>query len=328
MNVEDAGPTNVSVPKVSVIMPMLNARAFLEGSISSILCQSLADFELIVVDNGSTDGSKEYAQSIRDPRIRVISEPQRGTAHATNAGIGLSRADLVAVMDADDVSAPDRLRVQLAYMQTHPECVLLGTRFSFLVGTIIVPVAPPLMYHAEIRKALLGGNAAFSNGSTMFRAAAAKRVGGHRLNGPGHDFDFFLRMSEVGIVHNLHETLYYYRLHGGASTAAPNPLMREQIMFSIACAAARATGLPERTFADFRREWSIRSLREKLTDRAADVSSALYRGGVIQRANRKVVFAALAVIGSAVLNPRKVVYRFRRQWASLDSQLNLKSGEV
>jgi len=317
-----------SLPKISVIMPMLNAREFLPGAISSILRQSFTETELIIVDNGSTDGSVEYAQSLSDPRVRVITESRRGTAHATNAGIALSRAEMLALMDADDLSARDRLKIQFAYMQAHPECVLLGTRFSFLVGTAVVPVAPPFMYHAEIRKALIAGNAAFSNGSTMFRASAAKKIGGHRLNGPGHDFDFFLRMSEVGVVHNLHETLYYYRLHEGASTAAPNPLMREQIMYAIACADAREAGIPECPFEQFRREWSIRSRRERFIDRAAEISSALYRGGVIQRANRKIVTATLAVIGSAVLNPSKVAYRFRRQWASLDHRLHLRSGQA
>ena len=96
-------------PQVSVIMPLLNARPFLADSIGSILAQSFRDFELIVVDNGSSDGSRGYAESLTDSRIRVLAESRRGAAHAINAGIAASRADLLAVMDADDVSQHDKL---------------------------------------------------------------------------------------------------------------------------------------------------------------------------------------------------------------------------
>jgi glycosyltransferase involved in cell wall biosynthesis len=317
--------TNGSGPQVTVIMPVLNARAFLAESIHSVLSQSFSQFELLIVDNGSSDGSREYAQSLSDKRVRVLNATQRGAAHAINAGIAAARADLLAIMDADDVSLPDRLGVQVAYMREHPECVLLGARFSFLIGKNLVPVAPPLMYHRQIRKALLQGNAVFSNGSTMFRAVAAKKVGGHCLNGPAHDFDFFLRMSEIGIVHNLHETLYHYRLHEGASTASTNPFMREQITFAVACARAREAGIPEPAFGDFRREWSTRSRRAKLTDRATEISNRLYRDGVVQLADRNLVSAGLAIFGSAVLNPSKVIYRVQRRLHSADDQIALES---
>jgi glycosyltransferase involved in cell wall biosynthesis len=314
---------NGSKPKVSVIMPVLNARAFLGDSIQSILAQSLSQFELIVVDNGSTDGSREFAQSFSDPRVRVLVEPQRGAAHATNVGIAASRADLLAIMDADDVSLQDRLKIQATFMDEHPDCVLLGTRFSFLVGKNLVSVAPPIMRHRQIRKALLQGHAVFANGSTMFRAAPARMIGGHCLNGPAHDFDFFLRMSEIGMVHNLPNTLYYYRLHDGASTAKRDSFLREQTMFSVACAMARAAGLSEPPITEFRREWSRRSRGARITDQAREVSLRLYRDGVIQRANRKLVSAGLALMASAVLNPRKVIYRVKRQLSGAEDQIHL-----
>ena len=91
-------------------------------------------------------------------RVRVLNATQRGAAHAINAGIAAGRADLLAVMDADEYSLPDRLMTQLAYMREHPDTVLLGARFSFLIGKNLVPVAPPLMYHRQIRKALLQGD--------------------------------------------------------------------------------------------------------------------------------------------------------------------------
>src|SRR5579871_3552867 len=99
-------------PAVSVVMPLLNGRPFLAEAIGSVLSQSLRNFEVIIVDNGSTDGSKEYAESFEDCRVRVLREPRQGAAHAINTGIEASRADLIAIMDADDISLPDRLALQ------------------------------------------------------------------------------------------------------------------------------------------------------------------------------------------------------------------------
>jgi glycosyltransferase involved in cell wall biosynthesis len=312
MTTETPEQSNCSQPQVSVIMPMLNARPFLEESIGSVLSQSFREFELIIVDNFSTDGSKEYAESVPDPRIRVLTESQPGTAYAINTGIAASRADLLALMDADDVSPRNRLKIQVAYMREHPDTVLLGGRFVFLVGTTLVSVAPPLMDLRQIRKALLKGNAVFANGTTMFRADAAKKVGGHCLNGPAHDFDFFLRMSEVGVVHNLPVILQQYRLHEGASTAVRNAFMREQKMFAVACAIARDAGVPEPALADFRREWSVRPRWVKLADRARDVSQHLYRYAIIQRASGKFFSPGVAVLCSAMLNPSQAIWRIKR----------------
>jgi glycosyltransferase involved in cell wall biosynthesis len=307
-------------------MPVLNARPFLKDSLESILSQSFSQFELIVVDNGSTDGSKEYAESFSDPRIRVISESQKGAAHAINAGIAASTADMLAVMDADDMSDRDRLLIQLAYMREHPDTVLLGTRFAFLIGKNVVPVAPPLMHHRQIRKALLQGVPAMSEGSTMFRAAAAKKIGGHRLNGPAHDFDFFLRMSEIGIVHNLPATLYYYRLHDTSSTTITTTYITEHKKFAVACAIAREAGVPEPQFDDFRREWRIRPRLSKLADRARDISAQLYRSAIIQRGNGKVFSPGLSVICSAALNPRVALWRVKRQLNTLGFQTRVGDG--
>jgi glycosyltransferase involved in cell wall biosynthesis len=313
-----------SGPLVSVIMPVLNAGPFLKESIDSVLSQSFRQFELIIVDNGSTDGSKECAESFSDTRIQVLTELRRGTAHAINTGIAASRAELLAIMDADDIASPERLAVQVAYMREHPETVLLGARFTFLVGNQLVPVAPPLVHHRQIRKALLQSIPAICNGTTMFRADAAKRVGGHSINGPSHDLDFFLRMSEVGVVHNLPVTLYHYRLHERASTAIRTPFTTEHQMFAVACARARGAGVPEPKFADFRREWSIRSGLAKLAGRGRDLSLQLYRHAIIKRGNGKIASAGVAATCSAVLNPRLVIWRIKRQLSNVDNQIHMR----
>lgn len=298
-------------------MPVLNARAFLEESIGSILGQTLTNFELIVVDNGSTDGSQEYTASIQDPRIRLISEARKGAARAINAGIAASRAEILAVMDADDISNKHRLAVQFEYIQSNPGAVLLGTGFSFLIGENVVPVAPPLTEHRQIRRALLDGVSVMCEGSTMFRAGAAKKVGGHSLNGPAHDFDFFLRMTEVGLVHNLRAPLYLYRLHESSSTSMTTSTIAVHKMFAVACAIAREAGGPEPDFTGFLQAWRIRPRQVKLADYARDLSAVLYRNAIIQRGEGKLLSPGLNVFCSALLNPRLAMWRVKRRLGGL-----------
>src|SRR5207237_10277673 len=118
----------LQAPRVSVLLPVWNGEAFLEQAMESILRQTLSSFELIVIDDGSTDRSAAIAEEFasRDPRMRVLRRPHEGLSAALNAGIAAARGEYVARMDADDISAPDRLRKQVAYLDAHPACVAVG----------------------------------------------------------------------------------------------------------------------------------------------------------------------------------------------------------
>src|SRR5689334_14669061 len=111
----------MTAPRVSVIMPMYNALPFVKEAIGSILDQSFQDFELLIVDNGSTDGSLQYAMSLSDQRVQVLSESEHGAGRALTAGIFAGRGEFLAVMDADDIAHPDRLRTQVEFLHSHPE---------------------------------------------------------------------------------------------------------------------------------------------------------------------------------------------------------------
>src|SRR5262245_49086257 len=116
-------------PLISVVMPVHNALPFLEASINSILNQTLSDFEFVIFDDASTDGSNQALKELsrRDPRIRFHeSEQQLGLAASSNAVVAFARAPLVARMDADDIAHPDRLRRQWIILKDHPEVAALG----------------------------------------------------------------------------------------------------------------------------------------------------------------------------------------------------------
>src|SRR3954469_1098404 len=116
-----------AAPAVSVIMPVYNARAYVAEAIDSVLAQTFGDFELILVDDGSTDGSLDILRGYekRDPRVRVISRPNTGIVGALNDGLKLARGEFIARIDADDASLPNRFEKEIAFLRAHPDVVIV-----------------------------------------------------------------------------------------------------------------------------------------------------------------------------------------------------------
>ena len=200
-------------------MTVYNAENYLGEAVDSILGQTFADFELIVIDDGSTDTStsilREYAA--RDRRIRLTSRPNTGIVRAANEGIAQAMGKYLARMDSDDVSVPERFARQVEYLETNPDCVLVGSRV-----TLIDPYGSPVavsgqkLTHEEIEKELLtsGGGWAVVQPSAMMRTDAVRAAGGYRGSvNMSEDHDLFLRLAERGQVVNLAEPLLKYRRH-------------------------------------------------------------------------------------------------------------------
>jgi glycosyltransferase involved in cell wall biosynthesis len=202
------------------MMPVYNAERYVGKAIESILNQTFENFELLIVNDGSTDGSlailREYAE--RDRRVRLTSRPNAGLVGSRNELLDAARSDLVACMDADDVSLPDRLEKQVEYLQRHPECVLVGSRVM-----IIDPDGQPLQVmgqhfeHEAIDRAFMNGEGQIIyNPSVMFWKRVALQVGAYRRGfDPAEDLDLFLRMAEVGRLANFPQPLLAYREHLG-----------------------------------------------------------------------------------------------------------------
>ena len=136
---------STAAPTVSVVMPVYNTEAYLGDALDSILAQTFTDWELICVDDGSSDCSLDVLRRYEraDPRIRVVSRPYSGVARARNDGMALARGRYIAAMDSDDVALPERLRRQVDYMESHPECVGLGAAVR-IVGPDLMPIKDEL----------------------------------------------------------------------------------------------------------------------------------------------------------------------------------------
>ena len=199
---------------------MYNTERYVAETIDSILKQTFTDFELIVIDDGSKDRSPEILRELaaKDSRIRLTVRENRGIVRTRNELLEQCRGKYMAVNDSDDLSMPDRLAKQVAYMESHPECVLLGSRVM-LMDPFSSPVAVTgqKLTHEEIEQELLGngGGWALVQSAIMVRVDVARRIGGYR--GEEHnlaeDHDLFVRLAEVGKVANLEEPLVWYRRH-------------------------------------------------------------------------------------------------------------------
>jgi glycosyltransferase involved in cell wall biosynthesis len=237
------------MPTVSVLMPVYNAEPYLAEAVESILGQTFADFELLIVNDGSTDRSVAILEryAARDGRIRLTSRPNTGYAAALNELLHLADAEFVARMDADDVALPQRLARQVDFLRTHPEVVCVGTAVRLIdAAGRFLGDAHPGMDHEEIQRRALAGDCPLNHPSTMMRRAAVQAVGGYHLEfQPAEDLDLWLRLAEVGQLTNLPEVLMKYRQHARSFSEQHQRLQLERSAAAVV-EACRRRGIPPR----------------------------------------------------------------------------------
>ena len=209
-------------PAVSVVMAVYNAEDFLAEAIESVLGQTLTDFELLVVDDASTDGSpaivERYARA--DRRIRAFRLARNGgTAHARNAALAHARAPLVAICDDDDRQGPQRLALQAAWLDAHPRCVMVGGQVRPFGGADAAALAWLPGDDALARPHVLF-QALYVDSVSLFRRGLATVHGLRYPSGPvWEDWVFQALALQVGEIHVLPEILLDYRRHAAQQTS-------------------------------------------------------------------------------------------------------------
>ncbi len=207
-------------PRVSILLSVRNEQDHLSAALASLFRQTLADWELIAVDDGSTDATPALlaAAAANDGRIRVLRRPAEGLVAALNAGLELCRAPLVARMDGDDICHPRRLEGQEAFLRANPEAVLVSCRVRHfprpaLQGGMLAYEAwhNGLLTEAEIRRDLFV-ESPFPHPSVMFRREAVLALGGYRDRGWPEDYDLWLRLARgPGRFASLPDVLLFWR---------------------------------------------------------------------------------------------------------------------
>ncbi|MFN3474460.1 MAG: glycosyltransferase [Blastomonas sp.] len=207
--------TMTDMPVISVLMSVYNGERYVAEAIQSILGQTEGRFEFLIVNDGSRDASASILDryAAQDSRIRVIHQPNRGLIASLNLLLDEARAPLVARMDGDDVSRPERFAVQLAEMTAHPQLAVLGTNTDELDADGAYFPCSDLHPEtsAEIRDRLIVASA-MCHPSVMMRRDVIRAVGGYRAAFRHcEDYDLWLRVSERHEMRNLPDRLFLYR---------------------------------------------------------------------------------------------------------------------
>ncbi|HLG03569.1 MAG TPA: glycosyltransferase [Bacteroidia bacterium] len=209
----------MTTPLVSVIIPVYNAETFVAEAVQSILDQTLTDFELLVLDDGSTDKSVAILERFHDKRIQIRrSEKNTGLIATLNRGLDLAKGRYIARMDADDISLPARLAKQVDFLEKNPSAGVVGTATTSF-GNEKQIITRYLQTHGEICTVLLF-NSAMSHPSVMLRNSVLKQFG-LRYDPQflhAEDYDLWTRIAVVSELANLPEVLLMYRVHAAQLT--------------------------------------------------------------------------------------------------------------
>jgi len=208
--------------RLSVLMTMHNAGRYVAEAVGSLLAQGYTDFELIIVDDGSSDDSVEIVRDLGDKRIRLVTPGRLGRTPALQLALGMAQADYVAVLDADDTCRPDRLALQCAFLDAHPQVALLGSycRLVDASGALLEEFRPPTD-HAGILACMPLYNP-FAHSAVMYRRQAALAAGGYRARyAYAQDFALWLRLVARHQTAILPEFLVDLRQHGSQMTTTP-----------------------------------------------------------------------------------------------------------
>lgn len=212
----------VDRPRVSVVMAVYNGAAYVHQAIESILGQTYADFELVLVEDGSTDETPQLLRQYNDRRILLVENNRNlGLTKSLNRGIGASHGEFIARQDADDFSFPNRLACQVAFLDSHPTVGLVGSATLWIDAQGgVLQERHPLTNPAAIQQMLLSA-IPFRHGTFMFRRACLQELDGGYNEAflVAQDCELLLRVSEHWDVANVPEILYAYRLHQQTVTA-------------------------------------------------------------------------------------------------------------
>lgn len=271
-------------PPVSVLMSVWNGLPYVRATVESILAQTHKDFEFVIVDNVSTDGTREYLREVAatDPRLRLfLNEENLGHSGGLNRGLAECRGEWIARIDADDIALPERLARQLAFVGENPDVRLASSLAYYIdangrrVGKTFHPLATREIFRRYFETNEMIG--LLHPGAIMDRALV-QRLGGYReAFGAANDIDLWCRIAEASsVILVQQERLMEYRVHPGAIS---NSFYAARIKYewARACAIARRSGHTEPTWECFIADWNTKPLLHRLNRARKTHAKACYR---------------------------------------------------
>jgi glycosyltransferase involved in cell wall biosynthesis len=303
--------------KVSVVIPVHNGEKYLAQAIESVLAQTFRDFELLIVDDGSTDGSAEIARTfvVKDRRVRLISQPNGGVVSAGNRGLKEARYEWIARLDADDVFLPEKIERQVSFIRRNPDVKIVGTLAWFISAEGfrlgLVGTEGPFCREDFQRLTRDDDPVFFVHSSTLMHRETVLAVGGYRKQFiQAEDVDLWIRMAEARhLMLKVDEPLLLYRLHGASLTMTRNAEQRRHQRWAIACGKARKRGEEEPALNEFILWEKKRPWPERLRAYRSESGERLYQKAALYYACGKYPALASCLCLAVCLNPGHVIPR-------------------
>jgi glycosyltransferase involved in cell wall biosynthesis len=242
-----------AIPTISVVLPVYNGERFIVEAVTSILTQTFGDFELLVIDDGSTDNTRGLLLPLArgDARLIIHAEARRGLVGALNFGIGQSCGRYIARMDADDVALPERFAAQVDYLDKHPDCVAVGTSIIKFDATGREKASGVPRVQAFEPSAFPPVIPGIAHPTAMIRAEALRRVDSYRPYFYNtEDRDLWARLWQIGRLHQLPQPLLRYRVHAGSVSRQKRVDQLISHMMADMSALCRHLGLDDQPILD------------------------------------------------------------------------------
>jgi glycosyltransferase involved in cell wall biosynthesis len=305
------------MPRITVILPVYNAMPHLRHAVESLQSQTLRDFEVIVFDDGSTDGSPAYLSAIADTRFKITTQENAGLAVTLNRMLDLVETEYVARLDSDDICLPQRLDLQLKFLDQHPDVAVVGTRGGYIFGaksrasigfgklskslSYAPPAANPPYWDP------VGDGGILIHSTVMMRTEAIREVGGYPEIVPGQDLALWHVLKRAGKrLANINETLLLSRVcRSGISSS--NLSRQYQTWHYIGYESdCLAKGLTPKSMREYMEEHplteeNIRNLAER----------AKLRNSLADILNGKPIRGIALLIGQLLSNPGIILERIK-----------------
>jgi glycosyltransferase involved in cell wall biosynthesis len=234
-------------PLVSVLLPVYNGADYLRNSVTSILRQTYHNFELIVIDDGSNDGSSSVLDEFDDSRVRFYTQRNRGLSYTLNRALRIARGRYLARQDQDDIAFANRLEAQVSFLNRHPHVAALGGAMV-VIDKSGTPTGSLMRFpesNEAIKKVILL-RSCIAHPTVIMRKDAVEAVGGYRKSVvDAEDYDLWLRLSEHYELANLPRPVIYYRIHESQMSLGH---IEQQVLSTLAAQVAakmRRSGAPD-----------------------------------------------------------------------------------
>ena len=292
-------------------MACYNAMPYLPAALESIRSQTFTDWEMIVVNDGSTDGSGDvlHEAAAQDARIRVVDQTNQGQQAAANLAISMARGEWIARMDADDIAEPHRLAVQMQFLAEHPDVGLVGGQIRRLGSKRSGLASNFPTDHNGIMSALLKNQHVMCNPTVVFRRELFESLGGYWEHDIAEDWDLFLRIGESAKLANIDDIVLSYRFHTGSING--RRIVEAQLFneYAAELAKRRSSGKPPISYEAFVSDHRCKRWPSSWLFYADSRAIGQYREAVAEIYNGRSVLGYARLGLSVVMSPGRALRR-------------------